>query len=133
MQRCNRSKFASLKQQYELMKMKSAYILAEQAIMKNPSLTSWDEIEIRHKDGSVEFHRTEAMDAAQFWTTDSEGELKPLTVKDMQLSKLEEELKQVEEVGRTLLAEEKYELLQEAKELYDKIKRQLDNLRGNAS
>ena len=130
--RATRTRFSTLKQRYELLKMQSAYIAAEREIMKNPSLTQWDEtIEFRMKDGTVEFHR---MNAEQFagMEMDEFGNMKNVTVKDLQIRKLEERLDELEELGRKLLNDEKYELMREAQEIYDRTKSQLDRLRGNS-
>ena len=41
---------------------------------------------------------------------------------------LEEQMSQLKDTAKKLLAEEKYELLQELKEIYDKIKKEYDSL-----
>ena len=41
---------------------------------------------------------------------------------------LEEQMLQLKDTAKKLLAEEKYELLQELKEIYEKIKKEYDNL-----
>ena len=41
---------------------------------------------------------------------------------------LEEQMLQLKDTAKKLLAEEKYELLQELKEIYDKIKKEYDSL-----
>ncbi len=115
--KANRSKFSQIKQQYDLQKMASAYILAEQHIIKNSSNGMAD-----------------GMDAVQFFKTDQDpfGNVtyQEITVKDAQIHKLEGQLLELEELGRTLLNEEKYELFQEARDLYNATKSQLNKLRS---
>ena len=113
--RANRILFDKLKQQYDIIKMKSAYILAEREIMQNPGLTAWQEVS-----EPQEFH----------FMQDEFGNIKNMTVKELQIEKLEKQLEELERVGNELLAEEKYELMQEAKELYNITKSQLNKLRG---
>ena len=116
--KANRIIFDRLKQQYEIMKMKSAYILAERDIVQDPSLTAWQET------------KYVAPEEVQF-VLDDFGGVKNMTLKEIQIQKLEEDLEKLKKLGNELLADEKYELMVEAQELYDIALKQLNKLRGN--
>lgn len=69
------------------------------------------------------------MDAKEFFSKDVDafGNVKfaeEYTPKDL----LAEQMIQLEDTAKKLLNEEKYELLQELKEIYEKIKKEYDNL-----
>ena len=117
--KANRSLFSQLKQQYQILQMRAAYIAAEQYIIKNSETGMADAI---HAAGGEQDIFTFVMD--EF------GNGKQLTLKEIQIQKLEKQLEELQRVGNELLAEEKYELMQEAKELYNITKSQLDKLRG---
>ena len=124
--KANRILFDRLKQQWDLLKMKSAYIAAEQEIIQNSSNGMADGISFGNNDivpeqKVIEFFQDEFGNLAA----------EEVTVKDQQIRKLEQQLKELEETGRKLLEDENYELMEEARELYDITKRQLDKLRGN--
>ena len=114
----NKSRFSAIKQKYELLKMVSAYIAAERQI-------------ITQSDNGM----ADGMDAVQYFEFQQDEfgnvEQKAVTIRDAQINKLEQQLKELEEVGRKLLKDEKYELMREAQELYDRTKSQLNKLRGN--
>ena len=133
MTRITRTRFSKILQQYRLLEMKAAYIAAEREIMQNPSLTQWDEaIEFRMKDGSVEFREMNPEEYAKVYESDAFGNMRQVTVKELQIRKLEEQLEQLEETGRKLLQDEKYELMREAQELYDRTLAQLKRLRNDS-
>ena len=115
--KANRSRFSQIKQQFELKKMMAAYIGAEQQIIRESSNGMADGI------GPEKFH-------FEFVQGD-DGELfvEQMTVKDMQIQKLEDQLAEMEETGRNLMEKENYELLNELKEIYELTKKQLDNLK----
>ena len=111
--RANKITFNKIKTQWELSKMKAAYIAAEMAIVKDASLTGWEE----PKDPVVDVE------------IDIFGNVKNRTIKDIKREQLEGQLQELEETGRRLLKQEKYELLKEAQEIWLKIKQQLKNLK----
>ena len=119
----NRIIFSKIKQQHEILKMKSAYIAAEKAIVQDPSLTQWQQ-EVAHETVKVDPEMFAAMEVDEF------GGMKSLTIKDLQVRELESQIEVIEETGRKLLKEEKYELMQEAKEIWVKLKEQLNNLKN---
>ena len=114
--RINKIVWNKLKTQWELSKMKAAYIAAEKAIVQDASLTGWEQ----PKQDLDKFARSEM---------DEFGHVTNFTVRDVQIKTLEGQLKELEEVGRRLLEEEKYELLKESKEIWEKINQQLNNLK----
>ena len=118
--KANRSLFSQLKQQYQILQMRAAYIAAEQYIIKNSETGMADAI---HAAGGEQDIFTFVMD--EF------GNGKQLTLKEVQIQKLEDQLAELEKTGQKLLEEEKYELMQEAKEIYDIISSQLAKLRGD--
>ena len=133
MMKCNRSRFTKIKWEFEMLKMKSAYILAERAIMANPQLTGFQDVAEAITGFKFESKQMNPEEFIKIYTSDEDGNMveKSMTIKEMQISQLEGELKEIEELGQKLLSEEKYELMQEAKEMYDRISNQLNKLRGN--
>ena len=117
--KAHRSRFSQIKQQFELRKMMAAYIGAEQQIIQNSSNGMADGMT------PEKFH----FDFVQ--GEDGEMFVEQVTVKDMQIRKLEEQLQEMEEQGRKLLENENYELLQELREIYDLTVTQLTKLRGS--
>ena len=111
----NRITFAKIKTQWELSKMKAAYIAAERAIVQDASLTGWE--------------NNQDLNAFAGSEMDEYGNVTNLTVRDIQIKKLEQQLNELEEIGRRLLEQEKYELLKESKEIWEKINQQLNNLK----
>lgn len=107
--RVNRSKFSQLKQQFDIMKMKSAYILAEKDIMNNPSLTGFDD--------AVE-------EVTRIWTMGEFGEMVQVSPIELKMNEIEEKVKKMQDKRDKLLQEEKYELIGEIDELINiEIKR----------
>ena len=119
MTRANRILFDKIKTRWEITKMKLAYIMAEKEIMQNPALTQWDE--------------SNALDQVVEQRYHSDGLVESKTVRDIQIEKLEKQLEEVEETARKLLENENYELMHEAQDLYDTLKRQLNRLRSGKS
>ena len=118
MTRANRILFDKLKTRWDITKMKLAYIMAEKEIMQNPSLTQWEE------------HGLDQIIEQEF---DSLGNVRNKTLRDVQIEKLEQQIKEVEETAKKLLENENYELMHEAQDLYDTLKRQLNRLRSGKS
>ena len=113
----NRIQLSKIKTQWELSKMKAAYIAAERAIVQDASLTGWDPKESAHD----EIART---------ITDEFGNTTNLTVRDMKIIELQEQINEIEDTAIRLLEEEKYELVKEAKEIWEKLTYQLKNLKS---
>ena len=111
----NKIQLSKIKTQWELSKMKAAYIAAERAIVQDASLTGWENQKLDEFAGSE---------------MDQFGNVTNLTVRDIQIRRLEQQLEELENVGRRLLEEEKYELLKESKEIWEKIVIQLNNLKS---
>lgn len=111
----NRITFDKLKAQYEITKMAAAYILAERKIISESSTGMADGMAIEY-----EFDPFGNVTASQ-----------PLTVRDAQIAKLEEQCAEMEVAGRKLLEQEKYELMKELKEIYELAKKQLKNLKND--
>jgi len=114
MVKVNKIKFDKIKAQYDILKMRAAYIAAEQHIIKNSSSGMADGIaEIRYEHdmfGNVSAHT--------------------LSVRDMQIEKLEEQAANLEEAGRDFMKREEYLLYKKTKELWEKTMKQLNNLRS---
>lgn len=123
----NRLQWDKLKPQWDILKMKSAYIEAEKSIVQDPSLTAWqDEMA----------NNIKAVGPEEFWR-EFQGGLVDLNktpgyvedAKSTERMLIREQILEIEEQGRKLLKEEKYELLQEAKEIWEKLQQQLKNLK----
>lgn len=107
--------FSKIKLQYEILKMKSAYIEAERAIIGDPSLTG--------------FKEQKEMTPQDFWDLTN---IKPSYVTDAistERALIKAQMHELEETGRRLQDEEKYELLAEAKEIWEKLKQKLNSLK----
>ena len=128
----NRIRWDKLKAQFEILKMKAAYIEAEKAIMLNPSLTSLNnDLDA----GAVQIIQSfQPMSPEEFakFETDGFGNMKGVTIKELQIRELETALEKMEEQGRRLMDQEKYELMEELKELYEQTKKQIAKLRGDS-
>ena len=108
--KANRILFSKLRQQYKILQMKSAYILAEDFLVQDPDgvVTGTERIEV---DDFKEFN------PAQY---------RP---KKTQILNLQHQIRGLEELSNALLDEEKYEEMQEAKEILEKLRRELDRLK----
>ena len=112
MMKVNRILFSKLKQQYKILQMKSAYILAEDHLMQDPDtgvFTGTERIEV---DDFKEFNPTQ---------------YRP---KKTQILNLQHQIKGLEELSNALLGEEKYEEMQEAKEILDKLRIELKRIKN---
>ena len=127
----NRTRFSNIKLEFEILKMKAAYIAAEQEIIRMSENGMADGIKTVTSSDNIIFEGKE-MDPETFigMEMDDLGNARSLTVKDLKIRDLEDKLQQLEEVGRELLKEEKYELMQEALELWEKTKQQINNLKS---
>ena len=108
--KANRILFSKLRQQYKILQMKSAYILAEDHLIQDP-------------DGVVVgTERIEIDDFKEF----NPKEYRP---KKTQILNLEHQIRALQELSNELLVEEKYEEMQEAKEILEKLRRELNRLK----
>jgi hypothetical protein len=110
----NKITFSQIKLKWEIQQMTSAYIHAEQHIIKKLA----DGIDIT---GVSEV--TEEVQQIEFMY-DAFGNAKTITPKD----KIKEKLDALEIQGNKLLEQEKYELFIELKEIYEKYKQEYDRL-----
>ena len=110
----NRITFSKIKLKWQMLQMTSAYIHAEQHIIKNLA----DGIDLTGANEVVE----EAQQVE--FTYDAFGNAKTITPKD----KIKEKLDALEIQGNKLLEQEKYELFIELKEIYEKYKQEYDRL-----
>ena len=111
-----RSRFTKIKLEWELKKMVSAYIAAEQQLIQQGA----DGINMQYDHNKDEF----------IFEGDPFGNPAPqLTIKEQQIAKLEAQCLEMEEAGRKLLEQENYELMDELKEIYELAKQQLKNLK----
>ena len=114
--KCNRIKFDRLKAEFEILKMRSAYISAEKWLIEEAERS---ENAIHAAAGDVVF------------TTDNFGNVSNMTVKDHQINELKERLKQLEEQGHVLLEQEQYEALARLQHEYGRIYGILKRLRSS--
>ena len=108
--KANRILFSKLRQQYKILQMKSAYILAEDHLIQDP-------------DGVVV--GTERIEVEEF----KEFNTKEYRPKKTQILNLEHQIRALQELSNELLVEEKYEEMQEAKEILEKLRRELNRLK----
>ena len=110
----NKITFSQVKLAWHIQQMTSAYIHAEQHIIKKLA----DGIDIT---GASEV--TEEVQQVEFMY-DAFGNARTITPKD----KIKEKLDALEIQGNKLLEQEKYELFIELKEIYEKYKQEYDRL-----
>ena len=110
--KANRILFSKLKQQYKILQMKSAYILAEDHLMLDPDTGV-----------AIGTERIEVDDFKEF----NPKEYRP---KKTQILNLQHQIKGLEELSNALLGEEKYEEMQEAKEILDKLRIELKRIKN---
>ena len=108
--KANRILFSKLRQQYKILQMKSAYILAEDHLIQDP-------------DGVVV--GTERIEVEEF----KEFNTKEYRPKKTQILNLEHQIRALQELSNELLVEEKYEEMQEAKEILEKLRKELNRLK----
>lgn len=115
----NRITFDRIKAQYEILKMRAAYIAAEKLIIeeqvKGNDITGVYTTASFDPMTPEEFHKV---------ATDGFGNIRNITPKEL----IKQKMNALEEQGRKLLEQEKYELFAELKEIYDKYKQEYDRL-----
>lgn len=114
----NRSRFSKIKLQYEILKMRDAYIAAEQHIIQN-SINGF-------ANGMDNDIVEERIMHDQFGNVTHKG----MTVRDLQIEKLEQRANELEKAGKDFLEREEYLLYKKSKELWEKIQKQIQNLRS---
>ena len=102
----NRMLFDKIKSQWDITKMTSAYINAERILIHQTNVSNDNDIE------EIAF------------IMDSFGNSRQLTPKEL----IKQKIEAIEEQGRQLLEDEKYELFAELKEIYEKYKQEYDRL-----
>lgn len=110
----NRITFDKIKARWDILKMTAAYIAAEQQIIEEAKEHNWG-VQVFGPVDAEQLHKFEY---------DAFGNVKNNSAKEL----IGEKLKKLEEQGRKLLAQEKYELFIELKQIYDKYKQQYDRL-----
>lgn len=115
----NRITFDKLRMQFDILKMRSAYIEAEKMIIQQAA--SGNDIT-----GTQIIQSFEPMSPEEFdqYAIDGFGNIRHKSPKEVILNKMNA----LEEQGRKLLKEEKYELFAELKEIYDRYKQEYDRL-----
>ena len=103
--RANKMLFSKINAQYEILKMKAAYILAERAIIGDPTMTGW---------------QAEPKTPQDQFIFDNN--------KEVEVHKLLTKMEHLEEQGRKALEEEDYSKLKVLKEVYDILKNKLNKL-----
>ena len=114
--KCNRIRFDRLKAEFEILKMRSAYISAEKWLIE----------EAERSENAIHAGVDEIV-----FTTDNFGNVSNMTVKDHQINELKERLKQLEEQGHVLLEQEQYEALARLQHEYGRIYGILKRLRSS--
>ena len=113
----NRITFDKLKAQYEILKMRAAYIAAEKLIIeeaaKGNDLTNT--IKIFEPMTAEEFHQ---------YQTDGFGNIRHKSPKEVILDKMND----LAATANKYIKQAKYELVQELKELYERYKQEYDRL-----
>ena len=110
-------KFDKIKSKYNILKMRDAYIEAEQYILQN-SVNGF-------ANGISEV-------VEERFVHDQFGNIthQSVTVKDLQIEKLEQRATELEKAGREFMQQEEYLLYKKSKELWEKIMKQIQNLRS---
>ena len=106
--KANRIVFRKIKQQYDLLVMKSAYVLAEMDLQYDENFTQEPHF---------------MMDPETFAKTHA-----PIVPSSSKTSSLINQIRALEELKSALLDEEKYEEVQEAVELLTKLRKELNRL-----
>ena len=119
--RVNKIRFSKIKNQFDLLMMKAAYILAERAIIGDPSMTGWQDKEYEEEDRSN-------WTVTRQWTPESNHEILDHLKGVNEKNKLIDKMKNLEDQGRLALEEENYEKLAVLKEVYDILKNKLNKL-----
>jgi len=115
----NKSRFSQIKEQYEILKMRAAYIAAEKLIIeesaKGNDITGVEVIQSFEPMTPEEFNE---------YNVDAFGNIRHKSPKEVILNKMNE----IAAKANKYLEQEKYELVQELKELYEKYKQEYDRL-----
>ena len=115
----NKITFDKIKAQWDILKMSSAYIKAEQHIIQEQAngndITGASTLMQFDPMTPEEFHKT---------VTDGFSNIRNVIPKELIKNKMDA----LEEQGRKLLNQEKYELFAELKEIYEKYKQEYDRL-----
>jgi hypothetical protein len=115
----NRITFDKVKEQYDILKMRAAYIAAERLIISQAAegndLTGMHIVESFEPMTPEEFHKYE---------TDGFGNIRHKSPKEVILDKMND----IALKANKYIEQEKYELVQELKELYEKYKQEYDRL-----
>ena len=115
----NRITFDKLKAQYDILKMRAAYIAAEKLIIeetaKGNDITGMQVIQTFEPMTAEEFHQ---------YQTDGFGNIRHKSPKEVILDKMND----IAAKANKYLEQEKYELVQELKEIYEKYKQEYDRL-----
>ena len=119
--RVNKIRFSKIKNQFDLLMMKAAYILAERAIIGDPSMTGWQDKEYEEKDRSD-------WTVTKQWTPESQHEAMEHLRGVDERNKLIDKINNLEDQGRLALEEEDYERLAVLKEVYEILKNKLNKL-----
>ena len=115
--KANRIVFGRIKQQYDLMLLRGAHILAEQQLIDEADAAhERDTAFMRSFDNKSRREVKDEYDA--YRTVDEEKRLRSLRA----------QLKQLEHLNASMLAEEKYEEMQEIKELIAKITKEIKDI-----
>ena len=114
----NRLRFDKIKLQYDILKMRDAYIAAEQHILQN-SINGF-------ANGMSEDVVEERIIHDQFGNISHQA----MTMRDLQIEKLEQRAAELEKAGREFIKREDYLNVKKAKELWQKIMKQIQNLRS---
>ena len=114
----NRITFDKIKAQWEILKMRTAYIAAEKLLIQEASGTI-DASDIK----ITEFPPMTAEEFHQY-QTDGFGNIRHKSPKEVILDKMND----IAAKANKYLEQEKYELVQELKELYERYKKEYDRL-----
>jgi hypothetical protein len=110
----NRIRFDRVKAQWDILKMTAAYIAAEQQIIEQSKNQNWG-VQVFGPLDAEQLHNFEY---------DAFGNVKNNSAKEL----IGKKLIKLEEQGRKLLDQEKYELFIELKQIYEKYKKEYDRL-----
>ena len=112
--RVHRSRFSKLKTQYEMLKMRAAYIMAEQYLI--------DEAEKAYKASGGIIFTSDSTSPEEFYTTSTfAGPKNDRAIYEARLEELAEQ-------GRKALAKEDYKSMAALKQAYDIIKKKIDEM-----
>lgn len=115
----NKITFDKIKAQYEILKMRAAYIAAEKLIIE-------EQINGNDLTGVSTIARFDPMTPEEFnkVVADGFGNIRNITPKEL----IKQKMDALEKQGVKLLEQEKYELFAELKEIYEKYKQEYDRL-----